>query len=188
MTTAVTNFCSADMRAFETVDGKGMKDIIETSLVIKAVSTDCIKVNDVLSNLITVRRNIETRAKRGHAALSVVLKRTWRRVSASRVFSTCGGAQIRGHRTCSSRCTTSTMISRCTPAHCTSKRSATRATPFKTGGQKGSNISLNVFRPSRTPQEFNCCGPKGIPSEFTSLACIVHKLATIVTTVVNKTT
>jgi hypothetical protein len=34
----------------------------------------------------------------------------------------------------------------------------------------------------------NCCGVNGIPSAFYWLACLDHKLATVLTTVVNKTT
>jgi len=34
----------------------------------------------------------------------------------------------------------------------------------------------------------NCCGANGIPSAFYWLACLDHKLATVLTTVVNKTT
>jgi hypothetical protein len=34
----------------------------------------------------------------------------------------------------------------------------------------------------------NCCGTNGIPSTFYWLACLDHKLVTVLTTVVNKTT
>lgn len=47
MTTAVDDFCATDMRVFEAVDGKGIKDLFQTALDIGVASTGRIELNDL---------------------------------------------------------------------------------------------------------------------------------------------
>ncbi|KAH9102998.1 hypothetical protein AeMF1_020564 [Aphanomyces euteiches] len=74
MTQSMVNFCTTDMRPFEAVAGKGLKAVIQDALDIGVASSARIDVDDLLAHPVSIRRNAESRAASGRAALTVVLK------------------------------------------------------------------------------------------------------------------
>jgi hypothetical protein len=196
MTTALADFCASDMRAFEAVAGKGFKSLIQTVLDIGVASSGHIDVENLLSCPTTVRRNVEVRASLGRIKLSELLRQ--------HLSSGLGMASTLDMWTDTVKKTSFMSITahyinkdfelhartlHVTPVPEASHTAVMVLTAFK-DGLKVFGIKSHDYKQVTVVSDSgsNCCGADGIPSMFTWLACLDHKLATVLTTVVNKTT
>jgi hypothetical protein len=75
MTTTAADYCATDMRPFESLNGLGLKALIQTALDIRSSSTGRVTIDELLANSTTVSRNVDSRARNGRKKLTLVLKK-----------------------------------------------------------------------------------------------------------------
>jgi hypothetical protein len=75
MTATAVDYCATDMRPFESLSGLGLKALIQTTLDIGSSSTGRVTIDELFANLMTVSRNVNSRARNGREKLTLVLKK-----------------------------------------------------------------------------------------------------------------
>jgi hAT family C-terminal dimerisation region/Hermes transposase DNA-binding domain len=195
MTRTAANFCASDMRPIEAVAGIGLKDLIQTALNIGVASSGHIDVNDLLAHPVTVRRNLELRASQGRAFLTNILKKhfesgvgvactfdLWTDEVKKTSFMSITMHYIDENFTLHAR----TLHVK--PVREASHTGAMVLQEFQDGLAVFGILEddygqIHVISDSGS----NCCSAD-FPSMFIWFPCLDHKLATVLTTVVNKTT
>jgi len=75
MTVVAADYCTTDMRLFESLSGLGLKALIQTKLDIRSSSTGQITIDELLTNPTTVSRNVDSCARNGCEKFTLVLKK-----------------------------------------------------------------------------------------------------------------
>jgi len=75
MTAAAADYCTIDMRSFESLSGLGLKALIQTTFDIGSSSIGRVTIDELLANPTTVSRNVDARARNDYEKLTLVLKK-----------------------------------------------------------------------------------------------------------------
>ncbi|CAM6029222.1 unnamed protein product [Sphagnum balticum] len=75
MTAVVANYCTTDMRPFESLSKLGLKALIQTALDIESSNTGRVTIDELLANTTTVNHNVNSRARNDRKKLTLVLKK-----------------------------------------------------------------------------------------------------------------
>ncbi|BBN16846.1 hypothetical protein Mp_7g09770 [Marchantia polymorpha subsp. ruderalis] len=196
MTAAAVDYCASDMRVFESVSGVGFKAVIQAALDIGVASNGRVVVNDLLPCPLTVRRNVEARAVSGREALSIILH--------DHLVSDVGFATTidmwtdtvkkTSYLSITSHYVNADMVLHARTLHVKPVFDASHTAVVVKNELKSGLAVLEIGQAFYdqiivvSDSGSNCRGAEGIPSEFAWLACLDHKLATVLTTVFNKTT
>jgi hypothetical protein len=196
MTVTSADFCATDMRPFEAFAGKGLKALIQTALDIGVASNGRIDVNDLLANPITVRRNVEERTASGRAALTQILQHHLE----SGVGASCtldlwtDAVKKNSFMSITIHYIDENFDLHARTLHAKPVRNASHTGRMVlkefTDGLTIFNILMDSYDNITVVSDSgsNCCSADGILSLFEWHACMNHKIATVLTTVVNKTT
>ncbi len=196
MTAVAANYCTIDMRPFESLSGLGFKALIQTALDIGSSSTGQVTIDELLANPTTVNRNVDSRAQNGRKKLTLILKKHFD-----------SGLNV----ACTLDLWTNTVKKNSYMSitiHYIDEMFNLYARtlhikPFEEASHTAEMVleefskGFAVFKVMADMYQqiimvsdsgSNCCGANGIPSAFYWLACLNHKLATVLMTVMNKTT
>lgn len=119
MTVMAADYCTTDMRPFESLSGLGLKALIQTALDIGSNNTGQVTIDELLANPTTVSRNADSCAWNRREKLTLLLKKHFDsglNVACTLNF---GWTWSRKTRTCPSPFITLMRCSICTPARCT---------------------------------------------------------------------
>jgi hypothetical protein len=75
MTVVAADYCTTDMRSFESLSGLGLKALIQMTLDIESSSTGQVIIDELFANSTTVNRNVDSCARNGCKKLTLVLKK-----------------------------------------------------------------------------------------------------------------
>jgi len=196
MTVTAADYCATDMRPFESLSGLGFKALIQTTLDIGSSSTGRVTIDELLANPRTVSRNADSRALNGRKMLTLVLKQhfdsglnvactldLWMDAVKKNLYMSITIHYIDEMFNLYARTLHIRPVEEAShTAEMALEEFSKGLAVFKVMADMYQNIIVILDNAS------NCCGVNGISSPFYWLACLDHKLATVLTTTVNKTT
>jgi hypothetical protein len=194
MTQSAANYCALDMRPFESLACQGLKDLLQTALDIGVASKGRLMIDDLLAAPITIRRNVEERAEVGRQKLEVILKKHMD----SGVFVSCtldlwtDSVKKVSYMSITIHYIDAEFVLHDRTLHVKPVREASHTAEMVLDEFKEGLAVFNLFEDVFqniivvSDSGSNCCAANGIPSEFAWQACLDHRLATTLTTVINK--
>jgi len=196
MTTATTDYCTTDMRPFESLSGLGLKALIQMTLDIGSSSTGRVTIDKLLTNPTTVSRNVDSRAWNGREKLTLVLKKHFD--SGLNVACTLDlwtdAIKKNSYMSITIHYINEMFNLYVRTLHVKPVEEASHTAEMVleefSKGLAVFKVIANMYQQIIVVSDIgsNCCGANGIPSAFYWLTCFDHKLATVLMTVVNKTT
>jgi len=196
MTTTTANYCATDMRPFESLSGLGLKAFIQTTLDIGSSSTGRVTIDELIANSTTIIRNINSRVRNDYEKLTLVLKKhfdsglnvactlnLWMDAVKKNSYMSITIHYIDEMFNLYARTLHVKPVEEANHmAEMVLEEFSKRLAVFK--------VMANMYQQIIvvSDSDSNCCGTNGIPSAFYWLACLDHKLATVLTIVMNKTT
>jgi len=196
MTIVAADYCTTDMPLFEFLSGLGLKVLIQTALDIGSSSTGRVTIDKLLTNPTTINRNVDSRAWNGHEKLTFVLKKhfdsglnmactldLWMDTVKKNSYMSITIHYI------------DEMFNLYTPTlHIKPVEEASHMAKMVleefSKGLVVFKVMADMYQQIIVVSDSgsNCYGVNGIPSAFYWLTCLDHKLATVLTIIVNKTT
>ncbi|KAL2651486.1 hypothetical protein R1flu_019614 [Riccia fluitans] len=193
---AAADYCATDMHPFESLSGLGLKALIQIALDIGSSSASQVTVDELLANLTTISHNIDSRAQNGREKLTLILKKhfdsglnvactldLWTDVIKKNSYMSIIIHYIDEMFNLYARTLHVKPVEEAShTAEMVLEEFSKDLAVFKIMADMHQQIIVVSDSGS------NCCGSNGIPSAFYWLACSDHKLATVLTTIMNKTT
>jgi hypothetical protein len=196
MTVTAANYYATDMRPFESLSGLGLKALIQTALDIGSSSTGRVTIDELLTNLTTVSRNVDSHAWNGREKLILVLKKHFD--SGLNVACTLdlwmNAVKKNSYMSITIHYIDEMFNLYARTLHVKPVEEANHTAEMVleefSKGLAVFKVMANMYQQIIVVSDnvSNCCGVNGIPSAFYWFACFDHKLATVLTTIVNKTT
>ncbi len=187
---------TTDMHPFEFLSGLGLKALIQTTLDIGSSSTGRVTIDELLANLTTVNHNVDSRARNGREKLTLVLKKHFD--SGLNVACTLDlwtdAVKKNSYMSITIHYIDEMFNLYARTLHVKPVEEASHTAEMVleefSKGLAVFKVMADMYQQIIVVSDSgsNCCGANGIPSAFYWLACFDHKLATVLTTVVNKTT
>ncbi len=196
MMAMAADYYATDMRLFESFSRLGLKALIQTALDIGSSNTGQVTINELLANPTTVSRNVDSHSRNGREKLTFVLKKhfdsglnvactldLWMDAVKTNLYMSITIHYIDEMFNLYARTLHVKPVEEASHmAEMVLEEFSKGLAVFKVMADMYQQIIVVSDSGS------NCCGANGIPSAFYWLACLDHKLATVLTTVVNKTT
>ncbi len=196
MTVAMANYCATDMRPFESLNGLGLKALIQTALDIGSNNTGRVTIDELLANPTMVSRNVDSHARNSCEKLTLVFKKhfdlglnvactldLWTDAVKKNSYMSITIHYIDEMFNLYARTLHVKPVEEAShTAEMVLEEFSKGLVVFKVMADMYQQIIVVSDSSS------NYCGANGIPSAFYLLVCLDHKLATVLTTVVNKTT
>jgi hypothetical protein len=196
MTTVEADYCTTDMRPFESMSGLGLKALIQMALDIGSSSIGRVTIDELLANPTIISRNVDSHAQNGREKLTLVLKKHFD--SGLNVACTLDlwmdMVKKNSYMSITIHYIDEMFNLYARTLHVKPVEEASHTAEMVL---EEFNKGLAMFKVMADMYQqiimvsdsgSNCCGANGIPLAFYWLACLDHKLATVLTTVLNKTT
>jgi len=196
MTVAAIDYCAIDMRPFESLSGLGLKALILTALDIGSNNTGQVTIDELLANPTTVSRIVDSCAQNGREKFTLVLKKhfdlglnmacildLWTDAVKKNSYMSITIHYIDEMFNLYARTLHVKPVEK-------ASHTAKMVLDEFSKGLAVFKVMVDMYQQIIVVSDSgsNCCGANGIPSAFYWLACLDHKLVTMLTTIVNKTT
>jgi hypothetical protein len=196
MTVATIDYYAIDMRPFESLSGLDFKALIQTALDIGSSSTGRVTIDELFANPMTVNHNVDSRAQNGREKLTLVLKKHFD--SSLNVVCTLDlwmdAIKKNSYMSITIHYIDEMFNLYARTLHVKAVEEASHTAEMVleefSKGLAVFKVMADMYQQIIvvSDSDSNCCGANGILSAFYWLACFDHKLATVLMTVVNKTT
>jgi hypothetical protein len=196
MTATAVDYYATDMRPFESLSGLGLKAHIQMALDIGSNSTGQITIDEILANPMMVSCNVDSHAWNARKKLILVLKKHFDSgLNVACTFDLWTDAVKKNSYMSITIHYIDEMFNlyACT-LHVKPIEEASHTTEMVleefSKGLAVFKVMADMYQQIIVVSDSssNCCGANGISSAFYWLACLDHKLATVLTIVVNKKT
>jgi len=196
MTIAAADYCAIDMRPFESLSRLGLKALIQIALDIRSSNTGRVTIDELFTNPTTVNCNVNSRARNSREKLTLVLKKHFD--SGLSVACTLDlwmdTVKKNSYMSITIHYINEMFNLYARTLHVKPIEEASHTTEMVleefSKGLAVFKVMADMYQQIIvvSDSDSNCCGANGIPLVFYWLACLNHKLATVLTTIVNKTT